>query len=215
MGGKIMNTKAFARMLGILALLAISLALIVTPSAAVGNPSIPSALVPLAESPLSRVNDPEGGGPVPGGPGHVILNAFDFKPFIPATSYLYTGTLLQNVGSGSANFLAPVHLPQGATINQVVAYYIDNDAGASKDILVYLLSCNDMATSAGIMASLKSSGSLAGVTFGVTSAITTPIVDNAIFSYAVQVNLPNSGLIGLTAVRIDYSYPLALPAVVR
>lgn len=123
--------------------------------------------------------------------------------------------MLQNPGTGLAYYLAPVHLSQGATVKQVVVYYFDNDSGAGKDIEVDLLQCNNISSAIVTIATIASSGASASMTFTVTPSISSPLVDNAIYSYAVQVSLPNSSSIGLEAVRIDYVYQVSLPIVMR
>jgi hypothetical protein len=171
---------------------------------------------PLTKGPIQLVNGPQGGGPVPGGPGFVVLNSFDFKPYSQIASYQYAGTLLWNLGDYSY-YIAPVHLPQGATINQVVAYYIDNDGVIGKDIEIDMLLLNDFTTSGDVMAAISSEGlpisSL--INYAVTSSIFYPVVDNSRYSYLVQVGMPNSANVALSAVRIDYTYSLSLPAVMR
>ncbi len=204
--------KAFTRSLGILALLLITLSL----TAAQVTGPVGQDVGPLTPGPIPIVDSPEGGGgAVPGGPGFVALNAFDFKPYSQSYNYYYGGTLLNNTGVTSAFFIAPVHLPQGATINQVVAYYKDEDAGMWKDIAVVLLQCNDFTEAAVYMAEIYSSGAITGITYAVATAITFPVVDNSRYSYIVQVNLPNSASVWLSAVRVDYTYSLSLPAVMK
>jgi hypothetical protein len=208
--------KVFTRALGIFTLLLFTLILTVSTSAAHVNGPTGQGVGPLTQGSIPVVNNPGGGGPVPGGPGFVILNAFDFKPYMQTAGYLYSGTLLYNPGPGSFDFyIAPVHLPQGATINQVVAYYLDNDVSEGKEIDLYLFQCNDFDTSAAAMAHIASSGAILGITYAVTSVINYPVIDNSRYSYAVQVTLPISDGVGLSAVRIDYTYSLSLPAVMR
>jgi hypothetical protein len=208
------SQKAFTRVLGIFALLLCTLILSVSNSAAqVTGPVVPGN-VPFIQGPVPEVNGPEGGGPVPGGPGFVILSGFDFKPFYQTSNYSYTNALLQNPGSGMGIYIAPVHLPQGATVNQMVVYYLDNDG--SNNLQVELRQCNNMTSLCAYMATIYSSGPpLVGNTYTVTSEIDYAVVDNAIFSYMVNIYLPNSGLMGLSAVRIDYTYTTSLPTVIR
>jgi hypothetical protein len=208
--------KAFTRTLGILALLLFALILTVSTSAAQVAGPTGQGVGPLKQGPIPVVNSPEGGGPVPGGPGFVVLNAFDFKPYTQSAGYMYSGTLLFYPGPGSYDwFVAPVHLPQGATINQVVAYYLDYDSNEGKEIEIDLMRCNDFDTTADIMASVTSSGATSGITYAIDITINYPIIDNSRYSYAVQVSLPISDWVGLSAVRIDYTYSVSLPAVRR
>jgi len=48
-----------------------------------------------------------------------------------------------------------------------------------------------------------------------TTSITSPVVDNAAYSYLVQANLPPSNNVGLIAVRIDYGYATLLPTLLK
>ena len=155
--------KGLTHGMGILALLTLGLILMVSPSLAQemgpgqqasGTPTegpIPRAENPLTDSVLPPGINPQGGGPVPGGPGYVVLNAFDFKPFVQTTTFEYSGSMLQNITPSLAYYLAPVHLPQGATINQIVAYYLDNDSGGGKDVEVDLLQFNDITGGVSVM----------------------------------------------------------------
>ena len=199
--------QAFTRGLGVLALLVLALGLAVSPSAALGS-GPGGAAVPQDTGPQGV------GGPVPGGPGYVILNAFDFKPLISTASYEYADAALKNPSQFDVlSVVAPVHLPHGATINQVVAYYLDNDPDFQRDVEVELKLCYDLGTICGLMGTIKSSGAVVGVTYKVTSAITTPVVNNASNSYLVEVTLPPSIALGLVAVRVDYTYQTTLPLV--
>lgn len=212
-----MNTrKVFTRASAILTMLLFTLILTVSTSAAQVDGQIGQGAGSLTQGPIPVVNSPEGGGPVPGGPGFVILNAFDFKPYSQTTGYLYSGTLLYNPGpDGLNNYMAPVHLPQGATINQVVAYYLDNDSTEGQDLVIRLYLCNDFGMGADSMAEIEVPGAEPGIIFNITPIITYPVIDNSRYSYAVQVTLPVSDWVALSAVRIDYTYSVSLPAIMR
>jgi hypothetical protein len=157
---------------------------------------------------------PYGGGPVPGGPGHVSLRGLDFKPY-PAsyTNYSYAGVGIQNTGPSSAVFVATFQVPNGTTINQMVVYYIDNDA--TYDFYLELVAVPLFATTGSTIASFSSSAAHVGVIYGATSVITNPVVDLASSSYAFQVNMPPSTNVQLVGVRIDYGYPVSLPIIKR
>jgi hypothetical protein len=208
------KTKAF-RILSVVALLVLSLSFMVSPSKAVGTGPAQPSQGPLADGAVQPGVVIQPAVAVAGGPGFVSLNGLEFKPFDPTSTYTYSGVSLQNTSAYAAWFMAPVHLPQGATVNQMVVYYLDNDAGAGMDIeadLVYVPLINSYGTG---MGSVTSSGAVAGTTYNVTSAISSPVVDNSTNSYIIQVYLPPSSQIRLMAVRIDYGYAASLPLVVH
>jgi hypothetical protein len=208
------NLKVIPRTLAILILLLFALSLTVSPSTARRTETDGVAVGLLTNGPIPLVNSPTAvGESVPGGPGFLILSSFDFKPEADNYSYWYNYTLLQNDGVSSSTFVAPVHLPQSAMINQMVVYFLDNDSG--ENIAVYLLQLNDLTITPVIMASFESSSAYANIHYAVTTSISYPVVDNASYSYLVQVSLPDSGLIGLNAVRIDYTYSVSLPAIAK
>jgi hypothetical protein len=154
---------------------------------------------------------PYGGGPVPGGPGFVSISSLSFRPLIPTSSYGFTSTGLKNTGASSAWFYAPFQIPNAARINQMVVYYLDNDAGANLEarlILLPLLSDGGI-----VMADFISSGPLNYAVTGTTSAINYPLVDLSISSYMVEVNLPASSNVILLGIRIDYGYNVSLPVI--
>lgn len=91
------------------------------------------------------------------------------------------------------NFYAGVHLPQGATINTIDAYVVDNDGTAGRDIDYVQLWRNDGAVGTGYGNSLNM-GQTNGTTVTssvitklTTSTITSPLVDNVNYSYYVRV----------------------------
>ena len=212
------NLKPITRVLGILALLVIVLSLTVSTSEAQVTGPAGKGVRPLTQGPIPVVNSPEGTLEVPGGPGFVILNAFDFTPYSQNSGFFINYGLLQNTGTGYAYYTAPVHLPQGATINQMVAYYYDDDTNVGKDISLWMMRCYVMDGACGtIMASIESppnptSGS---IYTAMTTSIYHQVIDNASYSYAIQIGWSNSNYVALSAVRIDYGYSSSLPAIMR
>jgi hypothetical protein len=149
---------------------------------------------------------------VPGGPGYVSLNGFNFKPFTPANNtYSWAGVGLKNTGSVPDWFMAPVQIPNGSTIQKMVVYYIDQDAGAGMNLEVDLVYVPLGANYGYMSAGFTSSGSLAGSVYGETTTIANPVVNLSANSYILQAYLPNSMNITLLGVRIDYGYQASLP----
>ena len=76
---------------------------------------------------------------MPGGPGFYAQSSSAFVPYNSTTPYARNGVALYNPG-GPGVYLAPVSLPNGATVNQFVVYYYDNDATAGNDLAALALS---------------------------------------------------------------------------
>lgn len=153
--------------------------------------------------------------PVPGGPGFIMVSAFEFKPYSGDYSQAYNGTLLYNPSATLiTDSLAGVMLPHGATITKMTLYFEDN---SSTNTFVYLLRAGaDGATS--IVTSCGSIGAQVGFrTASNQSAVLYPVVDNQNYSYALELVIPGfSGLdIRISNVRIDYEYTANLPVIVR
>ncbi|MDL5051554.1 hypothetical protein QQ054_36730 [Oscillatoria amoena NRMC-F 0135] len=120
----------------------------------------------------------------------------------PKPYYLTTvgGTL-----GNAAYFVAPVDLPDGATITTVSAWIFDSDA--TYDIGIHLVRsfygscCGSLTT----MATVSSSGSPSQTSIS-TSAITNPVVDNANYSYfLIYTTVENQTSNGLYNVKINYT----------
>jgi hypothetical protein len=157
---------------------------------------------------------PYGGGPVPGGPGFVVLRGIDFKPYPSSyTTFTYDGVAIYNSGATWTYFVATLPIPNGVTINQMVAYYYDNDAGVNLGLDLFPLPL--FANTGSTMASLSSSGANSSIIYGATSAISTPLVNLATTSYALQAYMPPSVNVKLVGVRIDYGYSVSLPVIKR
>ena len=152
--------------------------------------------------------------PIPGGPGYVSLNGLDFMPFTPTdNTFSYAGVSIKNTGPSPDWFMAPVKLPNGATIVKLVVYYTDADAVLNLEAdLVYI----PLGYAYGYqLGGIISTGSAAGALVGETTSFTHPVVDLSANSYLIQVYLPNSANISLVGVRVDYGYQIALPAMAK
>jgi hypothetical protein len=107
-------------------------------------------------------------------------------------------------------FVAPVHLPQGATLRRLTFHY--KDSGAGQASLLLLRHTHDSQGSLG-MAELVSSdiwtpgyGSVSTTTFNPTA-----IIDNSLYSYYVHLSLPPGGLVWGCGVEIEYFPPAQTP----
>jgi hypothetical protein len=165
----------------------------------------------------SKPNDPAIiSTPVPGGPGYISLNGIDFKPLTPTdNTFSYTGVSIRNAGVSPDWFMATFQVPNGATINKVVAYYTDTDASAGMDLEVDLLYVPLDSAYGILMADFHSTGATGGLLVNEITTITHPVVDLAANTYLIQAYLPNSTNVSLVGVRVDYAYRGVLPAVMK
>jgi hypothetical protein len=78
-----------------------------------------------------------GDGVVPGGPGFIMVSAFDFKPYYQDTNnaWVYLGPQVHNPHESSFSYLvAGLTLPHGARITQLTLYYPDNSAAFNLEL---------------------------------------------------------------------------------
>lgn len=161
---------------------------------------------------------------VPGGPGYLMLTASDFQPDSDQDQFFrYFGKNGIEPASGSPGIgiSAPVHLPQGAQINKVTVWYYDNNPNEAPLIDFYR----------GITDTLDLIGPLSGAlptaTFAgghdvrsVTVSGSAAVVDNSRYAYMIIVSLSRdttnvNQTQRLSAVRVDYTYNVAMPTVMR
>lgn len=133
----------------------------------------------------------------PAGQGFVILGIESFaeaKSTLASDWQVDFSALTITATSGAPCFNAPVDLPDGAIVTGFEVRYIDND-GASP---VFLLRANRYAAGPNLTMAAGSPFvmSTAEQTFS-TTTITSPNVDNGVFTYAVSICLiPNASLLG-------------------
>jgi hypothetical protein len=154
------------------------------------------------------------GAPVPGGPGFISVGAFGFKPYSPGIGYDFIGGRLYNKAATTEVFLAPVHLPHGAIVTQVVLYYVDNGPA---DIRVYLWSTPLENPSAEIaIADMTTSGASTDPrTLIISNFPNGNGIDNRSNAYTVSLDLPSGSTYRIGGVRIDYNYPTSLPLIMK
>ena len=145
------------------------------------------------------------------GTGVVRFGAEAFQAYSQSYTWARNSTLMLYATSmGNNAFDAPVLLPNGVTVNQVVFYYYDNDAGADASLYWVTLPSNSAGGSA--VPGVFTSGASANVQYAVMTNFPNPI-DNGSNSYFVRANLPGGANVALHSVRIDYSYTAALPLI--
>jgi len=122
---------------------------------------------------------------------------------------VYRGTyayISSGVAAYASNIGCGVRLPQGATITELRAWVYDNDAGGI--VWVYLeRHTNGGGTATMASVSAADSGSVQNLA---TTTITTPVVDNANYSYRIMVYLGPSAVgtnIRFYNVRLTYTLP--------
>lgn len=145
------------------------------------------------------------------GTGVVHFGAEAFRPY--SQSYTWTrnsSLMLYATSVGNNAFDAPVVLPNGVTVNQVVFYYFDNDVSADASLYWVTVPSN----SAGGMAvpGVFTSGASADIRYAAMTAFPDAI-DNGSNNYFVRANLPGGANVALKSVRIDYSYKTVLPLI--
>jgi hypothetical protein len=154
------------------------------------------------------------GAPVPGGPGFVSIGSYEFKPLSPSATYTFTGGRLSNTTGVTEVFLAPVHLPHGATITQLILYFVDP---GPEDIRVYLWS-NPLDNPSADTAIVDVTSSGVSPDPRILIANTFPngnVIDNQSNFYTVSLDLPSGTAYRIGGVRIDYSFPINLPLIMK
>ena len=168
------------------------------------NPLNPTILAAPPEQSI------QGGSPVPGGPGFISVSTFGFQPCYPTTNLAHNNTWMYNDSQTFGVYYAPVNLPQGATLTKVLFFYNDS---APVNMTFYLMSINMFDGSHLEVAQVNSTGS-SGYGY-VESPIFVPVVNNQLYSYIIEVDIPggHSANLSLINIRIDYDYPVFLPTI--
>jgi len=149
----------------------------------------------------------------------LTLTAADFNPASSAQSYSNIGDVLQNTETASLiadTFIAPIHLPQNATITKITFHYYANaslvgtstcnnpyDDGTCYEGRIFLFRS---LTGRQQMAQVNNSPGGAGSTNSVTtSAINYPLIDNDNYGYYIHATLLRGDVIWLYSVQIEYT----------
>lgn len=153
--------------------------------------------------------------PAAGGPGIFHAWGIAFVPYVPSDSFGRAGVGIYNTGGGPINFETQLHLPHGATIQKVVVYFYDNDPTYNLRAWFNWHPLNDWFTYT--FEEVSSSGASTATVRYVEAAPTHPMthVDGTAREYAVEVQLPPTMNVVLLAVRVDYGFSAALPAVMK
>lgn len=137
----------------------------------------------------------------------VPTSAFRSRGVTP-TGAIYS--FLKSNWSGAADggmgcIMAPVYLPNGATVTKLYAYYIDNDAGLESNIVLRRsLNLLDGSGSATSLASVITSGSSTDWQELVETSIENAVVDNLRYDYSLTTCLESVD-ISFYGARIYYT----------
>jgi hypothetical protein len=182
-----------------------------------GAPGRSSAALPVRGSggprDTGRIAASAPADPVPGGPGFLMVNAYQFRPYIPDLSEDYFNDELINPGPGSKFYQAALTLPDNVSITGMVVYFYDN---VPQDLVVALWRFDPSTGNHLEMATVASSGALVQYRNAADTSIIEPGVDQQSYSYYVEAGMPGVGnTLRLAAVRIDYGYQAQLPFVTK
>lgn len=136
-----------------------------------------------------------------------------FHPTSNTLDYLSDGSFLRGVTSGQVlTFDAPLCLPDGATVTQLAAYVLDNDA--TRSISVSLNRVQQTTTSLSTLA--VAGTTVAGVSPSLQETITNPAIaiDNDVFTYALRLSwtVPATPTnMAFHAVKVTYRITTPLP----
>jgi hypothetical protein len=130
---------------------------------------------------------------VPGGPGHVMLAASDFKPDSDQERYFryWGGNSIEPAsGSSGIGISAAVHVPQGAHFTKLTAYYFDSDPGSAPLLDLYR-GITDTLELIGNLSSVFPAASFASGEDVRSVAVSgaAAVVDNSRYSYMVVATL--------------------------
>jgi hypothetical protein len=161
---------------------------------------------------------------VPGGPGYLMLAASDFKADSDQDTFFryWGGNNIEPAdGSSGIGISAPVHLPQGAHITKITAYYYDSDPNSAPLLDLYRGITDTLQLVGNLSSALPANSFAAGEDVrSVAVSGAGAVVDNSRYSYMVIATLNRDPATPahtqrLHSVRVDYDFPVALPAVIR
>lgn len=150
-------------------------------------------------------------GPIPPGWRFKTFTGSDFGPLNSFAQYsVYVNQrYLLTVDPYEEDFVAHVDLPDGAGIQEVVFWYLDNDDGANRYLSFWLLSYTPSTGGSMDLASLSTSTVAASATIR-PAFVTSPlgIVDNVNMAYQLQARIQPGGSSNLRLVGARVAYTL-------
>lgn len=150
------------------------------------------------------------------GPGYASIVGPAFQPVFTSTSFRYFHMQVRTE-TGSGFYVAPLSVPQGATLNQMTLLGYDDDPSNVLQVTLYRAFGGRGFIEQ--IATLDSTGANADFELSTTTDLARSVVDNEKYGYYVELTLPapsavNFGLV-LSRVRVGYDYAQNLPVVVR
>ena len=141
--------------------------------------------------------------PIPGGPQFQMVNAYQFRSYIPGPTADYFNDELINNSPEDRFYQAALTLPDNITLRKMVVYFYD----ANEQDLVVALWRFDPSTGNHLeMATVYSSGAEPQYRNAVDLSIIEPAVNQQRYSYYLEVGMPPGGdTLRMAAVRIDYN----------
>jgi len=149
---------------------------------------------------------------VPGGPGYVMVSAFDFKPYNPEVDKAtYVDASLTNAATESTH-IASLTLPHGATVTQLILYFGDLAPVSNFTVTLFRASVDGAIEP---IQFVRSSGANPGPRNNYMYLSST--IDNRNYSYYLNATFPagTTQTLTLINVRIDYSYNIAAPLIMN
>jgi len=157
-----------------------------------------------------------GGSIVPGGPGFVSIAGVTFTPVNDYTTFFSDpGFELYNPSTTDYGiYIAPVSLPQGATVTKFVIYYYD-DVSEPDHVQGYLSRKPLAGGGFDYLGGAISDDVTSGYSNRRDETISFEVIDLQSYAYFVHVYIPDGqgDSLRLVGVRIDYDYPGYLPLV--
>jgi hypothetical protein len=148
------------------------------------------------------------------GTQYLTIPATAFTPYEDGYDFLNAGPYLVHYhspggGTGNGWYLAPVQLPQGATVTEMTFHFFDDST--TNNILAQLQR-SDLAGGFYEMATVDSAGYSAGYSNRSDTSITSPVIDNLQNSYWVIWDGPVYGGTGLDASGVSVVIAYTPPA---
>ncbi len=155
---------------------------------------------------------------VPGGPGYFMSPGSQLKPALGSMNYEVAASKIYNRSTDTTKktFYAPIHLPNGATIEKFTVYFYDNYS--TENISGYLETAILPGTSGGTLASVSTDlGTSTSARYMSTTSIAQglDVVDNSQNVYYVRILMPVSQNVYVQGIRVDYGYTTTIPLTMR
>jgi len=140
--------------------------------------------------------------------GYISISAAAFEPHSKSVEYDNRGNSLSTL-SGGGYFYAPVQLPHGATVTNMIFVFFDDEETEHAQVKMY---CFNL-TSGSLMGEITSLNE--GASSENTTVFTDPVIDNSEYSYYIELFLSSEDVY-LYQVFIEFTYPTNfMPLVMR